>query len=149
MFHWKLNLSLLFFSFILLFVAYGVALDPIQGQVFGPVLAPFLLGLVVMINIFVSAGIAEAKGYSGASMNPSRCFGAAVASGDWVIILFFLFLQNILFILSFLRLYRMDSGSTGLVQLFVQLFMQFSTCSFHQVTRHLFLVAVINSKVNL
>ena len=94
MFHWKLNLSLLFFSFILLFVAYGVALDPIQGQVFGPVLAPFLLGLVVMINIFVSAGIAEAKGYSGASMNPSRCFGAAVASGDWVIYLFFCFYKT-------------------------------------------------------
>lgn len=71
-------------SFILLFVAYGTALDPIQGEVFGPVVAPFFIGGILGMNIFVSGGVALEEGYTGAGMNPARCFGPAIATGEWV-----------------------------------------------------------------
>ena len=62
----------------LLFLAFGVGLDPSQRQIFGPALAPILVGLALGVMSF---GTAFARpGYGGASMNPARCFGVFVGS---------------------------------------------------------------------
>eukprot|EP00850_Spirogloea_muscicola_P023411 SM000354S13406 [mRNA] locus=s354:23220:24746:- [translate_table: standard] len=71
------------FTFVLLFVAFGTALDAKQGQIFGPVLSPFLIGGTLGLLIFVSSGLVA--GYVGAGMNPARCFGPAVAMGSDVL----------------------------------------------------------------
>eukprot|EP01112_Ceratiomyxa_fruticulosa_P003462 TRINITY_DN1381_c0_g2_i1.p1 TRINITY_DN1381_c0_g2~~TRINITY_DN1381_c0_g2_i1.p1 ORF type:complete len:374 (-),score=66.47 TRINITY_DN1381_c0_g2_i1:120-1241(-) len=60
-----------------LFVAFGVALDERQRQVFPPFLAPFIIGVVVAILIYVTSTI-SAFG-NGAIAFPTRCFGPAVA----------------------------------------------------------------------
>ncbi|KAF1844555.1 uncharacterized protein K460DRAFT_246560, partial [Cucurbitaria berberidis CBS 394.84] len=51
-------------SFALVFIAFGVGLDPRQREVFGPALSPILVGLALAICTFAS-GVARA-GYSGA-----------------------------------------------------------------------------------
>ncbi|KAK7415031.1 hypothetical protein QQX98_006169 [Neonectria punicea] len=64
---------------ILLFLAFGVALDPRQSKIVGPTLAPFLVGLT-----FGTLALSTAYtryGYGGASLNPARCFGVFVGSG--------------------------------------------------------------------
>lgn len=67
----------------LLFLAFGVALDPRQRVTIGPRFGPFLVGLTLGILSLLS-GFAR-YGYGGASMNPARCFGAFVGSrfGSW------------------------------------------------------------------
>ncbi|KAJ6134010.1 hypothetical protein N7523_000332 [Penicillium sp. IBT 18751x] len=63
---------------VLIFLAFGVALDPRQANVFGHATAPWFVGIVLGI---VSWGTAFTReGYIGASLNPARCFGAYVAS---------------------------------------------------------------------
>lgn len=66
---------------LLRYLSFGVGLDPRQAQMYGPSLGPILVGLCFGIVNFVTTG--TAPGYSGATMNPARCFGVAVASGDW------------------------------------------------------------------
>ena len=62
----------------ILFLAFGVGLDPRQSAVFGPALAPALVGLALGV---LSFGLSFGKpGYGGASMNPARCFGVYVGS---------------------------------------------------------------------
>ncbi|KAH7121601.1 aquaporin-like protein [Dactylonectria macrodidyma] len=63
---------------ILLFLAFGVALDPRQSQIVGPTLAPFLVGLSLGTLSFATAF--TRYGYGGASLNPARCFGVFVGS---------------------------------------------------------------------
>jgi hypothetical protein len=63
------------------FLAFGVGLDPRQGQLFGPKLGPFLVGAVVGLMSFATVGLAP--GFPGAGMNPARCFAFAVARGDF------------------------------------------------------------------
>ncbi|KAF2179031.1 aquaporin-like protein [Zopfia rhizophila CBS 207.26] len=65
-------------SFALIFIAFGVGLDPRQRQVFGPSLSPILVGLAIGLCSFAS-GIAR-PGYAGASMNPARCLGLMAAA---------------------------------------------------------------------
>ncbi|KAH7117755.1 MIP transporter [Dendryphion nanum] len=60
-------------SFTLIFVAFGVGLDPRQRQVFGPALSPILVGITLGLCTWAS-GIVRV-GYSGASLNPARCLG--------------------------------------------------------------------------
>ena len=48
---------------------------------FGPQLTPVLVGLSFGMVAFVNS--ATAPGYSGANMNPAKCFGFAVATGDF------------------------------------------------------------------
>ena len=65
-------------SLTLLFLAFGVGLDPRQRAVFGPALAPALVGLSLGV---VSFGLSFARsGSGGPSMNPARCFGVFVGS---------------------------------------------------------------------
>ena len=71
------------FDFALLFVAFGTALDPRQGAVYGPVLAPIFIGIWTSTLIYISGsgfagGSLFTKGYTGAGMNPVRCFGPQI-----------------------------------------------------------------------
>ncbi|BCR91654.1 aquaporin [Aspergillus chevalieri] len=63
---------------VLVYVAFGVALDPRQASLFGHAASPWLVGLVLGIVSWGSAFTRE--GYIGASVNPARCFGVYVAS---------------------------------------------------------------------
>ncbi|KAJ5527200.1 hypothetical protein N7513_011359 [Penicillium frequentans] len=63
---------------IVIFLAFGVALDPRQAKVFGPAVGPWFVGIVVGVVCWATAFTRE--GYIGASLNPARCFGAYVAS---------------------------------------------------------------------
>ncbi|PWW73642.1 aquaporin-like protein [Tuber magnatum] len=71
---------------VVLFIAFGVGLDPRQRDIFGPALGPILIGLAIAIISFIT-GIMR-QGYTGASMNPSRCLGLVSATqtfrGHWV-----------------------------------------------------------------
>jgi glycerol uptake facilitator-like aquaporin len=66
------------FCTLLLFIAFGVGLDPRQQQIIGPTLAPFLVGAVLAVLSF-SSGYTR-YGHGGASLNPARCLGAFVGS---------------------------------------------------------------------
>ncbi|KZF22849.1 aquaporin-like protein [Xylona heveae TC161] len=68
----------LIFATTLLFLAFGTALDPRQNKSFGPALAPMLVGLAFGI-CGLASGLLRA-GYTGASLNPARCFGLMSAS---------------------------------------------------------------------
>ncbi|KAH8591223.1 aquaporin-like protein [Bisporella sp. PMI_857] len=67
--------------FCLIFLCFGVGLDPRSQQVFGPKFGPFLVGCAVALTSFSSVGLAP--GYPGAGLNPARCFAFAVARGDF------------------------------------------------------------------
>lgn len=63
---------------IILFLAFGVGLDPRQRAVFGPALAPVFVGGVVALT---TIGTAFSRyGFGGASANPARCFAVMVGS---------------------------------------------------------------------
>ncbi|ETN37091.1 uncharacterized protein HMPREF1541_08081 [Cyphellophora europaea CBS 101466] len=65
-------------SLSLIILVFGVALDPRNKAVLGPVLGPFLVGSTLGV---LSFGLSFGKeGYGGPSMNPARCFGAYVGS---------------------------------------------------------------------
>jgi glycerol uptake facilitator-like aquaporin len=65
-------------ALVLLFLAFGVGLDPRQKMIIGPSLGPFLVGMTLGV---LSFGTAFAKfGSGGAGLNPARCFGAFVGS---------------------------------------------------------------------
>ncbi|CAL4903530.1 unnamed protein product [Urochloa decumbens] len=61
-------------TFSLLFVTYAMILDP-RSQVRS--IGPLLTGLIVGANSLAGGN------FTGASMNPARSFGPALASGDW------------------------------------------------------------------
>ncbi|KEF59420.1 uncharacterized protein A1O9_04264 [Exophiala aquamarina CBS 119918] len=65
-------------SLLLLFLAFGVGLDPRQAELFGPALGPVLVGLAAG-SLLLSFSFSK-PGYGGASMNPARCFGVFVGS---------------------------------------------------------------------
>ena len=60
-------------TFMLVFVIFATAIDT-KGPGH---LAPFAIGLTVMVNHFVGVPL------TGASMNPARSFGPALAAGEW------------------------------------------------------------------
>lgn len=75
-------LSEFIFTLTLLYFAFSVALDPKQFQVTGPILAPFMIGAIIGMLIYASGGLMDVSGgYTGAGLNPARCFGPAVAMG--------------------------------------------------------------------
>ncbi|RLN29421.1 aquaporin TIP4-2-like [Panicum miliaceum] len=61
-------------TFSLLFVTYAMILDP-RSQVRS--IGPLLTGLIVGANSLAGGN------FTGASMNPARSFGPALATGDW------------------------------------------------------------------
>ncbi|AQK84790.1 aquaporin TIP4-1 [Zea mays] len=61
-------------TFSLLFVTYAMILDP-RSQV--RAIGPLLTGLIVGANSLAGGN------FTGASMNPARSFGPALATGDW------------------------------------------------------------------
>ena len=61
-------------TFILVFTVFATALDTKKGL--GHV-APLFIGLAILIDHFVGVPL------TGASMNPARSFGPAIASGEW------------------------------------------------------------------
>ncbi|KAJ5654061.1 MIP transporter [Penicillium lividum] len=63
---------------IVIFLSFGVALDPRQAKVFGPAVGPWFVGITIGVVCWATAFTRE--GYIGASLNPARCFGAYVAS---------------------------------------------------------------------
>ena len=62
-------------------LAFGVALDPRQRELFGPLGAPLAVGCSLGVVSFATAGLVP--GYTGASMNPARCFAFAVTRHDF------------------------------------------------------------------
>ncbi|KAI0477922.1 aquaporin-like protein [Xylariaceae sp. FL0804] len=67
-------------SFLLIFIACGVGLDPRQQNVFGPALSPMLIGVSLALVIFSSAF--AKTGYYGVGANPARCLGMMSANHD-------------------------------------------------------------------
>jgi len=65
----------------LIFIAYGVGLDPQQKTIYGPSVGPLFIGLALGLCTFVTGALKP--GYTGASLNPARCFGLMVAGGKW------------------------------------------------------------------
>ncbi|KAL7928888.1 aquaporin-like protein [Trichoderma chlorosporum] len=76
----QIYLNEVFASFVLLFLSFGVGLDPRQAALFGPRMGPFLVGASLGLVSFSTSGIIP--GYAGAQMNPSRCLGFAIARRD-------------------------------------------------------------------
>ncbi|KFA68151.1 hypothetical protein S40285_08835 [Stachybotrys chlorohalonatus IBT 40285] len=73
-------------SFILLYLAYGVGLDPRQAMLFGPKTGPLLVAASVGLITFANSG--PVPGYAGAQMHPGRCFAFGIArqdmDGQWI-----------------------------------------------------------------
>jgi glycerol uptake facilitator-like aquaporin len=60
---WRAFLAEVIFSMAMLQVAYGVAFDARQRKIFGPIMAPFIIGATVALLIWASAELVE--GYTG------------------------------------------------------------------------------------
>jgi glycerol uptake facilitator-like aquaporin len=65
-------------SLFVLFMAFGLGLDPRNATAFGPALGAFLIGLATALTLFAT-GVAR-KGYLGSSNNPARCLGLMAAA---------------------------------------------------------------------
>ncbi|PTB44814.1 uncharacterized protein TrAFT101_000285 [Trichoderma asperellum] len=76
----QIYLNETFASFVLLFLAFGVGLDPRQAALFGPRLGPVLVGASLGLVSFSTSGIIP--GYAGAQMNPAKCLGNGIARLD-------------------------------------------------------------------
>jgi glycerol uptake facilitator-like aquaporin len=114
---------------ILLFLAFGVGLDPRQAKVIGPALGPFLVGLSVGTMSFASAF--TRYGYGGAGLNPARCMGAFVGSRfpTWHWINWYVTYCDVLVC------YEMLTCISGWQMVLLVLFMVFVTTSFHRGRR--------------
>lgn len=66
-------------SLTLLFLAFGVGLDPRQASAFGPALAPILVG--GSLGVVSLASAFSIPGFGGAGMNPGRCTAVWIGSG--------------------------------------------------------------------
>jgi glycerol uptake facilitator-like aquaporin len=65
-------------SLFLLFLAFGLGLDPRNAGSFAVSLGPFLIGAAAATTLF--AGGISRKGYLGSANNPARCLGLMAAS---------------------------------------------------------------------
>jgi glycerol uptake facilitator-like aquaporin len=69
-----------FASFVLLFLSFGVGLDPRQAALYGPRMGPVLVGASLGLVSFATSGIIP--GYAGAQMSPAKCLGNGIARLD-------------------------------------------------------------------
>ncbi|KAL7786977.1 aquaporin-like protein [Trichoderma ceciliae] len=76
----QIYLNETFASFVLLFLSFGVGLDPRQAALFGPRMGPLLVGASLGLVSFSTSGIIP--GYAGAQMNPARCLAFGIARRD-------------------------------------------------------------------
>lgn len=66
--------------FGVLFLAFGVGLDPRAALLFGPRYGPMLVGVSIGVIAFATSG--AVPGYAGAAMNPARCFASGTVRRD-------------------------------------------------------------------
>ncbi|KAI8014309.1 hypothetical protein LOK49_LG05G02740 [Camellia lanceoleosa] len=62
-------------TFMFLFASIWIAFGNCQAKALGRVVAFLIVGLVIGLLVFISTTVMTTKGYSGAGMNPTRCFG--------------------------------------------------------------------------
>jgi glycerol uptake facilitator-like aquaporin len=67
----------------LIFIASGLGLDPRQKATCSPALGSLLIGLALGLCTFVTSALKP--GYTGASLNPARCFGLMAAEWRWAL----------------------------------------------------------------
>jgi len=72
-----------FFDFVLLFVLYGMVIDPRQNETAGPIFGPLVVAFIFCFLFVVGGLIRPESGYGGAAMNPARCLGPAIAIGKF------------------------------------------------------------------
>jgi len=68
-------------SAALLFLLFGVGINPHQKHTYGPAYSVVLVALSFGLVSFISWPVIP--GYSGVSLNPARCFGLMAASERW------------------------------------------------------------------
>ncbi|KAI8013607.1 Aquaporin-4 [Camellia lanceoleosa] len=68
-------------TFVFLFATIWIAFDDRQAKALGHVVVFSIIGLVVGLLVFISTTVTTTKGYTGAEMNPLRCFGLAMMRG--------------------------------------------------------------------
>ncbi|KAK0392737.1 hypothetical protein NLU13_2232 [Sarocladium strictum] len=78
----RVFLNEFFASMALIYLAYGVGLDPRQAEFYGPRMGPLLVGSSLGLISFATSG--AVPGFAGAQMHPARCFGFGVAKRDMV-----------------------------------------------------------------
>ncbi|KAK4345436.1 hypothetical protein RND71_035612 [Anisodus tanguticus] len=71
----------IFCTFGFLFASTWMAYDHRQDKALGHVTVLFIVGLVLGHLVFISTTVTAKKGYAGAGMNPTSCFGAALVRG--------------------------------------------------------------------
>lgn len=69
----------IFCDFFVLLIAFGIALDDRQRQIFPPYFPPFIIGITISLVIYTTGAFSPYS--TGAISYPTRCFGPAVAMG--------------------------------------------------------------------
>ncbi|EPS73657.1 x intrinsic protein, partial [Genlisea aurea] len=77
----KAFLTEFFSCFAVLFLCVWMAFDFKQIGHYGRVKVFSIIGIVVALVVFVSISVTNQKGYTGAGMNPAKCFASAVVKG--------------------------------------------------------------------
>lgn len=68
-------------SFLFLFASVWMAYDRRQAKALGHITVCSIIGIVLGLLVYVSTTVTTKKGFSGAGINPARCFGPAVVRG--------------------------------------------------------------------
>ncbi|KAI8014800.1 Aquaporin-4 [Camellia lanceoleosa] len=68
-------------TFVFLFASIWIAFEDRQAKALGHVVVFSIVGLVIGLLVFISTMVMTMKGYAGAEMNPTRCFGPIMVRG--------------------------------------------------------------------
>lgn len=69
------------YDIIMLYSAFGSAFDKTQGQLYGPIAGPVMIGLNLTILLWMTSGFVPLGYVWGA--NPAFCIAAAIGYSDW------------------------------------------------------------------